>query len=83
MILDFPGIPLSGNDLPLDIPVLATAAGIQLDNDDDNDEGVEDGHNVELCIELSKKSCKCLHYYVIQITLIGIKYSETYLPRSS
>ena len=57
MILDFPGIPSSGNDSPPDIPVLATAAGIQLDDD----EGVKDRQDVESCIELSKKSCKCSH----------------------
>ena len=45
MILDFPGIPSSGNDSPPDIPVLATAAGIQLDND----EGVKDSQDVESC----------------------------------
>ena len=55
MILNLPGIPLSGNDSPPDIPVLATVAGIQLNDDDNNDEGVEDSQDVESHVELSKK----------------------------
>ena len=35
---------------------------------------------LKIDVRLSKKSCKCSHYYqVTQITLIVIKYSETYL----
>ena len=49
--------------MPSDIPELDMAAWIQLDNDDNDDDRVEDSQDVESHIELSKKSCKCLHYY--------------------
>ena len=77
MISDLLGV---SNDPPPQVPVLAIVARSQL-GDDNDDDGVDDSHDVESCTELSKTSCKCSLCQIMYITLILMTNIETCLPR--
>lgn len=77
MILDLLGV---SNGPPPQVPVPAIVARSQLE-DDNNDDGVDDSHDVESRVELSKTSCKCSLCQIMYITLILMTNSETHLPR--
>ena len=53
----FLDVSLSGNDPPPPQVPLVSAANNGLDNDDN---GVDDSHDIESCDELSKMPCRCL-----------------------
>ena len=78
MILDLLGV---SNDPPQQVTVPAIAARSQLE-DDNNDDGVDDSHDVESCVELSKTSCKCSLCQIMYITLILLYFSHD-LPNAT
>ena len=69
IILDYLGIPSSGDDPPpQDPPAPATAWTL----DDDDKDKVDDSRNIESHVKLSKTPCKCLSTLSVYMSIILI-----------